>query len=361
MSNDRSIPERGLPTHPNLEHLKNEAKQRMKIMRSEHPAARLADAQLFVARSYGFASWRKLKAYVDALLDSGQQLTQAVRAGDIKTVSAILDRHPELVNASTDIDQRVLMPVDYTGAPSKPRELLTLRLLHLAIVENQPDVLRQLIANGADVNARNEDGRLPLHDCFELSHDDLAKILLDAGAVPDACAAAAYGMHDRLGQILEHAPEEANDFRTGNSPLGWAAYGHQPTSAEILIEHGAIVDRPPYDSLAWEPAAMVASKDVARVLLEHRANPNWQDADGNTPLHCVLRSRIVLDPAAFVRLLLDFGADAKLRNHAGRTALEEAEMQTDRNAETYFPIRKIGPKKLDESLQLLRAWEKKKS
>lgn len=47
-------------------------------------------------------------------------------SGDLKTISAILDRHPELVNANTDIDQRALMPVDYTGAPSKPRDMLTL-------------------------------------------------------------------------------------------------------------------------------------------------------------------------------------------------------------------------------------------
>jgi hypothetical protein len=48
---------------------------------------------------------------------------------------------------------------------------------------------------------------------------------------------------------------------------------------------------------------MVASKDVARVLLEHGADPNWRDEGGNTPIHCVIRSRIVGDPAEFVRVL----------------------------------------------------------
>jgi hypothetical protein len=117
------------------------------------------------------------------------------------------------------------------------------------------DVLRLLIERGADLNARNADGRLPLHDCFELNHDDFAKILLDAGAVPDVCAAAAYGMHDQLEQILESDPANANDLTTGNSPLGWAAFGHQPKSATILFQHGAVADRPPYDSCAWGPAA----------------------------------------------------------------------------------------------------------
>jgi len=43
-------------------------------LRSREPGAKLAEAQLAVARRYGFASWRRLKAYVDALHDSGERL-----------------------------------------------------------------------------------------------------------------------------------------------------------------------------------------------------------------------------------------------------------------------------------------------
>ena len=56
---------RELPANPNLEHLKGEAKQRLKTMRADQAGARLAAAQLAVARDYGFASWRELKAHVD--------------------------------------------------------------------------------------------------------------------------------------------------------------------------------------------------------------------------------------------------------------------------------------------------------
>src|SRR5208282_4877299 len=216
-----------LPARANLEHLKNEAKQRLKTMRSESPAARLSEAQLLIARGYGFPSWRKLKSFVDALNGFGPRLINAVHDGNLGTIRRILDGHPELVNASTDVHPRM-----------RPSDTLTMRLIHLAIAEAKIDVLRLLIERGADLNARNADGRLPLHDCFELNRDDYAKILLDAGAEPDVCAAAAYGMHDQLEQILESDAVNANDLTTGNSPLGWSVFGQQPKSATILFMHG---------------------------------------------------------------------------------------------------------------------------
>jgi ankyrin repeat protein len=344
LMSDRPVDSAGkLPARANLEHLKNEAKQLLKTMRSQEPAARLSEAQLLVARSYGFPSWRKLKSHVDALHDFGQQLINAVHAGDLEAIRKILDTHPELVNASTDLPRN-----------ERPSDTLTMRLIHLAIAEAKIDVLRLLIERGADLNARNADGRLPLHDCFELNHDDFAKVLLDAGAKPDVCTAAAYGMHDQLQQILERDPARANDLTTGNSPLGWSAFGHQPKSATILFAHGAIADRPPYDSYAWGPAAGVNAVDVARVLLEHGANPNWRNDAGNTAIHCAILSRIVLDPTKFIQLLLDFGADPSLRNREGRTPLDEALRQTGKIAETYFPVRPIAPKKLEQTMEILR-------
>jgi ankyrin repeat protein len=342
---NRLVDSAKLPARANLEHLKNEARQRLKTMRSEHSAARLSEAQLLVARSYGFPSWRKLKSYVEVLNDFGQELINAVRAGGLQTIRKLLDGHPELVNASTDVHLHV-----------RPSDALTMRLVHKAIAQAKIDVLQLLIQHGADLNARNADGRLPLRDCFELGRDDFAKVLLDAGAAPDVCAAAAYGMHDRLRQILKGDSGQANDLTTGESPLGWAVYGRQPVSATILFEHGAIANHPPYHSHAWRPAAMVASTAVLPVLLQHGANPNWRDVDGDTPLHRVLKSRIVLDPTEFVKTLLAAGADASLRNADGRTAFDEALLQQSKNAETYFPVRTIGPKKLEKTIETLRSW-----
>jgi len=58
---------RNLPPHPNLEHLKKQAKDFLQDLQQQNPALKLADAQHTLAREYGFASWPKLKAYVESL------------------------------------------------------------------------------------------------------------------------------------------------------------------------------------------------------------------------------------------------------------------------------------------------------
>jgi hypothetical protein len=55
-----------LPPRPSLEYLRKEAKELLHEMRRGDPDALLADAQYALARRYGFASWPKLKAHVEA-------------------------------------------------------------------------------------------------------------------------------------------------------------------------------------------------------------------------------------------------------------------------------------------------------
>ena len=57
MSND-NLRSYALPANPDLEHLKNEAKERLALLRATAPDAQLAEAQFQLARDYGFPSWR---------------------------------------------------------------------------------------------------------------------------------------------------------------------------------------------------------------------------------------------------------------------------------------------------------------
>jgi hypothetical protein len=102
-----------LPTKPNLEHLKKQAKEllsdfrqrksaaverfRAHISHATAVAAKLADAQHVIARDYGFASWPKLKEHVESLtLNPAEQLIGAVRASNAQRVAQVLEEHPEL-------------------------------------------------------------------------------------------------------------------------------------------------------------------------------------------------------------------------------------------------------------------------
>ena len=334
-----------LPAHPNLEWLRKAAKRRLEELRRTAPDTKLAEAQLEIARRHGFPSWRKLVAFVDAVDARGDELRAAVRAGDVSAVTAILDERPELVNVREDLLER-----------ERPSDEPGMSLLHLAVAEGRAAIAELLVARGAPLDARNRGGRTALHDCFELGRVDIARMLIDRGAAVDACAAAAYGDHDRLEAILRADPDRANDLTTGLSPLGWAGYARDARSAEILLAHGAIIDRSPYDSEAWGPASELGAVAVIEVLLAHGADPSCADRRGRTPLHIAITSRLVQDPTEIVRVLLEAGADPTRPDHVGRSALDDAvaRLAEARESGADPAKRSVGTQRLEIAIDLMR-------
>src|ERR1700753_3233197 len=94
-----STPFRRLPSQPNLEQLKKQAKDLLKRYRAGEPDAiaevdcferkpspefALNDAQRVLARTYGFNSWPKLKAFVDGV--DIERFAAAVQEGDLGRV-----------------------------------------------------------------------------------------------------------------------------------------------------------------------------------------------------------------------------------------------------------------------------------
>jgi hypothetical protein len=59
-----STEKRELPVNPNSDHLRKQAKARLAEMRLHAPGARLGEAQLILAREYGFSGWAALQAEV---------------------------------------------------------------------------------------------------------------------------------------------------------------------------------------------------------------------------------------------------------------------------------------------------------
>ena len=91
---------RRLPEQPNLEQLRRQAKELLRGYRSCEPSAAaevdrfelhtdkdrfaLNDAQRVIARAYGFASWAKLKAFVDGA--NVARFMEAANSGDLAQV-----------------------------------------------------------------------------------------------------------------------------------------------------------------------------------------------------------------------------------------------------------------------------------
>lgn len=59
---------RQLPSRPNLEFLRKQAKDLLPDLQRRDPSAQLTDAQHALALEYGFASWPKLKLHVEGTL-----------------------------------------------------------------------------------------------------------------------------------------------------------------------------------------------------------------------------------------------------------------------------------------------------
>ena len=135
MSSIPGIP-RQLPEHPDLRHLKDQAKDLLKAGQ----ATSLASAQFQIARQYGFASWPKLKAHVESLQTVGQ-LKQAIDANDLERVKRVDDPPP--------------------GTPPRPARLRQERAADLGCRCRVPRVppsetrlamARWMIENGSDVH-----------------------------------------------------------------------------------------------------------------------------------------------------------------------------------------------------------------
>jgi hypothetical protein len=72
-----------LPTHPNLDHLKKQAKDVLRVFRRQKPLWKLADAQRAIARGYGFVNWPSLKMHVEKIRHEQSTRANSVCANNV--------------------------------------------------------------------------------------------------------------------------------------------------------------------------------------------------------------------------------------------------------------------------------------
>lgn len=171
----KSLPTRAMREHPDLGQLKRQAKELLEAFTAGLPDAvaevnahyrdadaatfTLSHAQLVLARAYGFDSWPKLKAYVDGV--NVNRLADAVRAGDLTRVRAMLKARPELVN----------MEMSYGDEH---------RALHYAILDRAPEMTRLLMERGADARKGihpHRDATSALTLAIERGYDEIVAII----------------------------------------------------------------------------------------------------------------------------------------------------------------------------------------
>jgi ankyrin repeat protein len=212
---------RQLPEKPNLGFLKKQAKEILRGMRQ----GKLADAQHALAQDYGFPTWAKLKAYVEAqALSPAQLLKAAVCDGDAARVQELLDKHAEL---RAGIDHPL---PDYGFGQNA---------LFAAVQRSDRATIDALLRAGAGIRKRSEwwaGGFGVLDDC----DPSLVDFLLERGAALDAHSAARLGLISKLRELVEADPDLVHARGgDGQTPLHFAS---TVEVAEFLLAKGAAID-----------------------------------------------------------------------------------------------------------------------
>ncbi len=360
------MPVRHLPNDPDLDHLRGQAKSLLAACRSGDPdavadfeefhprgvepaEAKLADAQLVLARAYQQSSWPRLRVKVDLL--------RAIWNDDVQRVRDIVTEHPDLLaeNVRNEDWGPPMSQAANLGRDEIVEMLASLgardleRAFSRAALQGKVSTMRKLVALGATVP------RGIIMGCCETVNGDGLRELVEVGAelcdsegdrlAPVALALSTYsrnpaGKHEVLRILeanVEYPDTPAMAVHRGRVDLLEALYEREPgfvgrplTGEEIFPRacgcggdgyglHGT----PLQGATLLHMAIDYHEREIFDWLLDHGADPNARaavDADGfggHTPLF----SAVVVQPATvrgleadhFVRALLERGADPSVR------------------------------------------------
>lgn len=189
----------------------------------------------------------------------------------------------------------------------------------------QPEIVDALVQAGAAVNASPEHDTTPLNAAIVGGSLEAVKILLAAGAAvnqPDHLrqtpmqAASAWKRAEVAALLL------AAGARPDPGALSGAALNGDTAQVRALLAHGAEPNAGQGHALSEAARGCLSrdNTDVIRMLLDAGADPRIHDDYGYTALH---RAAGLCGPPA-VRLLLQRGADPNIRDGNGYTPLISA-------------------------------------
>jgi ankyrin repeat protein len=238
------------------------------------------DETLFdIARDRGYARMQKLLEDTLGVSHNGTAIAAAIRDRDLAKVRSLLDASPDSLHAA---DERTNKPI------------------HWAVMTRQLDLIDDLLARGADINAKRSDGARPIQltngDYHFRAWRDVPKDtaatpevvlahLRARGAYCDICTAASIGDLDRVRELLDLDPSLANrvsDYVTyyacSGAPLRNAAAERHIEIVKVLLDRGADPNLPE-EGIAPHGGALYSAVagghfEIVKLLLEHGANPN---------------------------------------------------------------------------------------
>jgi ankyrin repeat protein len=272
--------------------------------------------------------------------------------------------------------------------------------LHSAVTNNHLELVTYLVEKGADINARDEYKRTPLHDGHR--NINMVTYLVENGAsinVHDCWNktplhyAISYGSLDIVKYLVEHGANINARNKEGQTPLHCIIYNNPKVRTEIatyLIEKGADVKAHDNRGITiLHSAAGEGLGEIVKLCLQKGADINakaemnqtpflWAAGSGNlemvkylfskgadinaktnddlTPLLNAIRCNAPLDVIEF---LVEKGADVNVGNNQGWTPLHFASLKGNLETVKYLVLHRanINAKALGNKKQLLAAVE----
>jgi len=198
-----------------------------------------------------------------------------------------------------------------------------LNLLSIAAWNGQPEMVRLLLAHGANPKALDGDGRDALAGAIAVGNGEILQMLLDAGVDPNrrwkvgyaSCLlAATYGRVEILQTLVDHQGkvDARDDF--GLTPLMLAVQMGREDAVRWLLEHGA----PVYPRNAWQQSALGQAKQLKNPELGKRMadllhKAGADEADAIRPMDADFLKAAAEGNLAKVKGLLAQGADVNAR------------------------------------------------
>ncbi|MBR3627785.1 MAG: ankyrin repeat domain-containing protein [Elusimicrobia bacterium] len=233
---------------------------------------------------------------------------------------------------------------------------------------NKIDIVRRYIRNGADIDAKDDNGFFPLLAAVDSNNYDMAKLLIYLGADLDLKTGKIYGKKGiidygtalmystrldlyEMSKLLIKSGANLNiQNEEGKTALMIAAERGNEKITKLLISKGADVNIQSVDKMtALSYAARYGKTKIVKILISKGADVNHVHYYGKTPLiEAIENTRYET-----VKLLIAKGADLNHKNNGYDTTLDIA--KRDRNSAIN---RKKSTENIDKIIKLLEKAKK---